>query len=129
MAMANNIIDFDKGIVAKETQVKLSDEKLKSMLSKVYERAVGDMGKKRIRKMHSPLLAISGTLLVALLTSDFRSIGGIDGGIVTIFAWVLCFVCCAAGVIMLAYSAARGTTIDLSARDEAVEDVFNHHIS
>ena len=48
--MSNSIIEqSDPGIVAKETPVRLSDEKLKNMLSRTYERAQKDMSVVKFR--------------------------------------------------------------------------------
>lgn len=128
MKTENNIIDLDdEGIVAKETPVKLSDEKLRGMLSRVYERAVSDMGKMSFRKSYGTFLTISGTLLLALLTSDFRPIAGVSGDCVTLVAWAVLIVCFVIGMALLLYTVKKKASIDTSARDKAVEDVFREH--
>ena len=70
--MLNNIIEqSDPGIVAKETPVRLSDEKLRNMLSRTYERAQKDVRKPKLCKFFGVFLSIAGTLLLSLLTSTF----------------------------------------------------------
>ncbi len=124
--MGSNIIDVDdEGIVAKETQVRLSDEKLRGMLSKIYERALGDLGRMALRKLYGVLLTVFGTLLVALMTSDFHALGKLGAEQVTLIAWVICVASGVVGLGVLIYSAAKKSALDLKARDKAVEDIFS----
>ena len=89
--MPNNIIEqSDPGIVAKETPVRLSDEKLRNMLSRTYERAQKDMSVVKFRKFYSVFLSVAGTLFLSLLTSTFGAVGKISAEAVTVIAWIIC---------------------------------------
>ena len=76
--MANKIINSsDPGIVAKETTVHLSDEKLRGIMSRTYERAQKDADTIKFHKFYSVFLSIAGTLFLSLLTSSFNDLGNI----------------------------------------------------
>ena len=63
--MANKIINSsDPGIVAKETTVHLSDEKLRGIMSRTYERAQKDADTIKFHKFYSVFLSIAGTLFL-----------------------------------------------------------------
>lgn len=63
--MSNSIIEqSDPGIVAKETLIRLSDEKLKNMLSRTYERAQKDMSVVKFRNYYSISLSIHNIRII-----------------------------------------------------------------
>jgi len=128
--MPNNIIEqSDPGIVAKETPVRLSDEKLRSMLSRTYERAQKDLSAPKLRNHYSIFLSIAGTLFLSLLTSTFGPIGSMSAENVTIFAWVICIVSALLGFVLMGMAVSQKTQSDTSARDAAVSEVFNSSFS
>ena len=126
--MANNIIDRTApGIVITETRVTLSDEKLKSALSKTYEQAQKDMSKPKFHKWYSVFLSIAGTLFLTLLTSKFNNIGSISAEILTIVSCVICVVCGLLGFILLGVNVSSKTHSNTEERDNAVNQVFNNY--
>ena len=124
-----NIIDTkDEGIVVKETPIRISDEKLRNALSRVYEEAQKDMSKFHFYNLYSVFLSIASTLFLSLLTSDFHAIGSVTAETVTIGAWVVCIGSGFLGAILACYKVSQKTKNDTSNRDDAVEKVFNQHI-
>lgn len=124
-----NIIDTkDEGIVVKETLISISDEKLRSSLSRTYEEAQKDMSKFHFHNLYSIFFSIASTLFLSLLTSNFHAIGSATAETVTIVAWLICIVSGFLGGILACCKFAEKTKNDTSARDAAVEKVFNQHI-
>lgn len=124
-----NIIDTkDEGIVVKETPIRISDEKLRNALSRVYEEAQKDMSKFHFYNLYSVFLSIASTLFLSLLTSDFHAIGSATAETVTIFAWIACIGSGFLGAILASCKVSQKTKNDTSDRDDAVEKVFNQHI-
>lgn len=123
----NSIIDQnDSGIVVKETSVKISDEKLKNMLSKAYERAQQDANKIVLNKYYGVFLSIAGTLVVTLVTSEFRSLGCFSSGAVTDIVWVICIICALVGFILLWLNVKEKTSYKTNARDQAVDEIMSN---
>ena len=132
MAMASNIDiigTMDEGIVVKETPISISDEKLKNSLSRAYEEAQKDMSKFHFSNLYSVFLSIAGTLFLSLLTSNFNAIGSITSEAVTTGAWVICITSGLLGFILSCHKVSQKTKNDTSNRDNAVEKIFNQHIS
>ena len=128
--MANNIIDrADPGIVITETSVTLSDEKLKSALSKTYEQAQKDMSKPKFHKWYSVFLSIAGTLFLTLLTSQFNDIGAISAEILTNISCVVCVICGVLGFILLGINVSSKIHSNTNDRDNAVNQVFSNYCS
>lgn len=128
--MANKIIDSsDPGLVAKETTIKLSDEKLRGMLSRTYERAQKDTTSPKFYKFYSVFLSIAGTLFLSLLTSSFEPLGNISAEIVTKFAYALCVASAILGFVLMGISVSRKTKNDTNERDAAVNQIFNQYFS
>lgn len=128
--MPTNIIDkSNPGIVMQETQISLSDEKLKAILLKTYEAALKDANAPKYYKSYSILLSIAGTLLITLLTSSFGSLGRISAETVTIIAWIVLFACAVLGFIFLGIAAQRKMSYDTAARDKAISEIFEGHCS
>lgn len=126
--MPNNIIEkSDPGIVAKETPVRLSDEKLRNMLSRTYERAQKDMSAIKFPKFYSVFLSISGTLFLSLITSTFSSVGKINASVVTGIAWGICISSAILGFILMGITVTNKTKSDTLKRDEAVNEVFEKY--
>lgn len=128
--MPNGIIEqSDPGIVAKETPVRISDEKLKNMLSRTYERAQKDMSVVKFRNYYSVFLSIAGTLFLSLLTSTFGAVGNISAECVTKFAWITCIASATLGFVLMGMTVSDKTKNDTSERDQAVSEVFELYFS
>ena len=128
--MPTNIIDKSApGIVMQETQISLSDEKLKSLLLRTYEAALRDANSPKYYKTYSVLLSIAGTLLITLLTSSFSSLGQISADTITVIAWIVFCGCAITGFIFLWIAARKKMSYDTSARDKAISEIFEGHCS
>lgn len=126
--MANKIINSsDPGIVAKETTVHLSDEKLRVIMSRTYERAQKDADTIKFHKFYSVFLSIAGTLFLSLLTSSFNDLGNIKSDTVTIIAWILCGVSAILGFILMGIHVADKTKNHTIERDKAVDEIFKQN--
>ena len=128
--MANKIIDSsDPGIVAKETTVHLSDEKLRGIMSRTYERAQKDAGIVKFHKFYSVFLSIAGTLFLSLLTSTFNDIGPVKAETATIIAWILCGLSALLGFILMGIHVADKTKNHTDERDAAVDELFEKNFA
>ncbi len=125
-----NIIDSSiPAIVIQETPISLSDEKLKSILLKTYEAAIKNANAPKYYKLYGVLLSVSFTLLVALLTSSFKSLWSIDAKCVTNIAWIMCVICGLLGIAFLIIGSRQKMKNDTEERDKAVNDIFDAHFS
>ena len=130
MIMANKIIDStDPGIVVKESTVHLSDEKLKNVLLRTYERAQQYKDTINFHKFYSVFLSIAGTLFLSLLTSDFNAIGPFSAEFVTGFAWLICVVSAILGFVLMAVHFSCKSKNDTVSRDAAVNEIFDHNFT
>ena len=128
--MANKIIDSsDPGIVAKETTVHLSDEKMRSIMSRTYERAQKDAETVKFHKFYSVFLSIAGTLFMSLLTSTFNDIGSVKAATVTTWAWIVCIISALLGFVLLGVHVTDKTKNHTCERDEAVDELFEKAFS
>lgn len=87
------------------------------------------MSKFHFYNLYSVFFSIASTLFLSLLTSNFHAIGSATAETVTIGAWVICIVSAFLGGILACYKVAERTKNDTSARDDAVEKIFNQHIT
>ena len=127
--MEKSIIDSSEhGIVVKETSVYLSDEKLRSVLSRMYERAQKDASSSKLRKFYNVFLSIAGTLFLTLLTADFKSLGTVDAKIIEFVAWGICIGAAGFGFVLMGLTVSWKTRNDTSERDKAVKEVFEQHL-
>ena len=125
----NNIIDnSDAGIVVKETQIRISDEKLTGMLSKAYEAAQRNTNSFRIHDLWGICWSISGTLLLSLLTSDFKTIGEIDSKTVSIIATIILLLFVLAGIILSIWRVRDRSSNNTLERDKAVDDIMDKYL-
>lgn len=123
--MANKIIDStDPGIVAKETTVHLSDEKMRGVMARTYERAREDAESVKFHKFYGVFLSIAGTLFLSLLTSTFNDIGTFKAETITIIAWGMCAVSAVLGFILLGVHVTDKIKNHTNERDEAVDELF-----
>ncbi len=126
--MANNIIDHtDHGIVVKESPIHLSDEKLRNVLLRTYERAQQDAHDIKLHNFYGVFLSVAGTLFLTLLTSSFHALGSICAETVTTIVWIICAVSALAGFILLAAHVSEKIKSDTSKRDKAVDEIFEQH--
>ena len=123
-----NIISSSDYHVVKETSVYISDEKLRTALSRSYEKAQKDMNVFKLRKHYSIFLSVASTLFLSLLTSEFKSMGQIRAQTVTSIAWGICILCAIWGVILLAMHVSDKTQNNTSDRDKAVDEIVRQYI-
>lgn len=123
--MDEMIIDIsDPGIVFKETQITISDEKLNSMLLSAYEAAQKDSNKFKLHSLWGICWSIAGTLLMSLLTSTFNKIGSIEANVVTNWAIALCALFAFLGLLLAIWRINEKSSIDTENRDNAVNKIY-----
>ena len=126
--MAGKIIEHnDSGIVVREVPVKLSDEKLRGMLSCAYEKAQKDMSDKNWYDYYDVAISIAFTLFLTLLVSDFKPICGFTIKEITFGAWVIFVIALGFGVVSAMAMLSHKKSIDTTKRDKAVEEIFKQH--
>lgn len=126
----NKIIDYsDPGIVVTETKITISDEKLSGLLSKAYEAALKDSKKFKIHNLWSVCWSISGTLLMAIITSSFNAIGSIKPETVTNWAIILCACFALVAIVLTVWRVNDKTSSETSERDLAVERIIKQHLT
>lgn len=122
--MKNRIIDPSEAEIVKEKGIYLSDEKLRGMLARSYERAQEDEETFKLYKFYGVFLSIAGTLFLTLLTASFSPIGNLSAKELTIFAWVVCIVCAVLGFILMGVFVSSKKKRDTRTRDDAVDEVY-----
>ena len=128
--MTDKIIDETApGLVVKEFTVRLSDEKLKNVMLRTYERAQKDLGVFKLHKLYSIMLSIASTLLLTLLTSSFNAIGPFTAEEVTKAAWLFFVASAIIGFLMLISHVNDKLKNDTSKRDKAVNEIFNKYFN
>lgn len=126
MVINKDIIDSsDPGVVATEMPIRLSDEKLKAILSSTYERALKDNNQFKLYKHYGVFLSIAGTLFLSLLTSSFRNIGPIDASIILYVAIAVCIATAGLGFVLMAVAVSKKTKSDMDSRDKAIQEMLN----
>ena len=132
--MANNstreksiINQSDACIVLTESKISLSDEKLKGMLLRTYERAEKDTLRPSITKHYGVFLSASGTLILSLLTSSFGDIGMIEAIIVTRIMWVIAVILGLMGMILLFVYSNKKANNSRDSRDKAIDEILKEY--
>lgn len=121
------IIDPDSSHTCKENELSLSDEMLRGMLKRIYERAQKDMNSVGIQRYYSVFLSVAGTLLLSLLTSEFRSVGKISAETLTSIAWFICIGCAISGFVLMGKFISEKLKHDTERRDAAVEEIIKQN--
>lgn len=122
------INDDDAHIIVKETSVHLTDEKIKSILYRTYERAQNDMSVKKWYDYYDCCFSVSGTLFLTLLTASFNKTFGIEPDeLATTAKWML-GMSLLLGIVFLIFKLKEKRQNDMSKRDIAVEEVFSKYI-
>ena len=126
MAKSNkkNIDTITGSIVCTETNIKLTDEKLRGILSKTYETARKDAQKFRIYNHYGVFLSVAFSLIIPLLTSEFQSFGVISADNLSVFCWVVFAISLVSGVVLVIIYASNAATNETSERDKAVESML-----
>lgn len=118
----------DAHIIVKETPVHLTDEKIKSILYRTYERAQSDVSVKKWYDYYDCCFSVAGTLFLTLLTASFNKTFGIEPeGLANIARWML-GISLLAGIVFLIFKLKAKRQSDMSNRDIAVEEVFSKYI-
>lgn len=110
-------------IVCTETEITITNEKLKNTLSGIYETARDDANKKKWYDYFTVGFSIAGTILLALLTATFNDIGSISSHTVTTIAWVIFGISFSYGVVALIaklISISNNTRNEHKERDKAI---------
>lgn len=121
----NNIIDNNSdGIVATETKITISDEKLNSMLSKTYEMATIEANEFKIHSLWSICWSIAGTLFITILTSSFNGIGSIGADTINNWAIGICIFAFLAGLILIIWRLNDKTSTNFTKRNDTVQQIL-----
>lgn len=108
-------------IVCTETEITITNEKLKNTLSDIYETARDDANKKKWYDYFTVGFSIAGTILLALLTATFNDIGSISSHTVTTIAWVIFGIIFSYGVVaLIAKLISNNTRNEHKERDKAI---------
>ena len=127
-AKNNNMFSIDTidgNIVCKETNIQISDEKLKGYLKDAYETARRDGRGFKIYKLYSILLSIASTLFITLLTSDFKDLGRISSSTLSIIGWIIMVFTFIVGVALAIINSSKNGENETTERDEAVNRIIN----
>lgn len=124
-----SIVTSSDSIICTETQIQLSDEKLKGMFSKVYEIARRDASKFRLYNHFGVFLSLGSTLLLTLLTTEFRKFSLIGEGILEKLGWGICICSLMMGVILAITNVSIRHNNENEERDKAISIVINDIIT
>lgn len=114
-----------KNLFCEYTQIKLSDEHLKNILSHVYEKARKDSDCFKVYKYYGVFLSVFLTLFLSLLTSEFRGFLGLSGAVIATCARVLCAGCFIAWIVLSTWNTKNRNSDMNQERDDAVKEALN----
>lgn len=117
---SNSIVTSSNKIICRETSIQLSDEKLKGVLSKVYEAARKDACKFKPYKHYGIFISIAGTLLITLLTTEFKAIGSITATDMKTGAWVLFGISAIIGFALALWNVSKQHVSENEERDKTI---------
>lgn len=120
-----NIDTITGSIVCTETSIKLTDEKLRGILSKVYETARKDAQKFNLHNHYGVFLSVAFSLIIPLLTSEFQTFGIISADILSGVCWFAFVVCLLVGVGLAISYASNAAINETSERDKAIESMMD----
>lgn len=123
-----DIITNEDSLIVKETLVHLSDEKIKTILSKTYEQAQKDMGKKSICDYYGCWFSISATLALTLATATFHDFLFFSANNLTNMAKIFFVLFAIGGIASLLLKLNTKTRTDTTNRDKAIDSVFSTYI-
>lgn len=121
--MANIKID-SRDIVIEDKRLHISDEKIRSSLEKSYEAARIDARKFKFYKAFGIFFSVAFSLLIALLTAEFKALGGISANCMMWIAIVLCSGCFITGVVLVVLYVFHKDKSLFVERDEAVSKLL-----
>ena len=108
-------------LVCRETTIHLSDVKLKTSLSNIYEKAAKDSKKTSFWTFFQIPLSMSGTLFLTSLTSEFKGVWNFSGEEVGKFVGFLAIFLFIFGLYMFAKYLTKKYEDVTELRDNAVE--------
>ena len=126
--MKNRINDPSEAEIVKEKGIYLSDEKLRAMLARSYERAQEDEETFKLYKFYGVFLSIAGTLFLTLLTASFSPIGNLSAKDLTTLAWIVCIICAVLGFILMGIFVSTRKKSNTKTRDHAVNELYAQSI-
>lgn len=126
MAKTNkkNIDTISGSIVCTETSIRLADEKLRGILSRVYETARKDAQKFNLHNHYGVFLSAAFSLIIPLLTSQFQPLGVISAEFLSGVCWFAFAVCLLVGVGLAISYASSAATNETAERDKAIESMM-----
>lgn len=120
----NKIGSSGKPVVVSDTQLQLSDERLRRILGAMYEKGESDGRRSSPWKSCAPYFSIAFTLLLTLMTSDFRSILGMSSETIAKIAILLLLASLAVGIFLLLWTRNARNNHFYEKRDKAVEEAL-----
>ena len=121
----NAIVTSANRIICRETPIQLTDEKMKNTLSQIYEKARKDADKFKLYKYYNVFLSIGSTLLLTLLTADFKTIGKLKGTTITKYGWIAVGLCFLAGIILAIVNVSCHHDKENDERDKAIQNAMS----
>lgn len=121
----NSIVTSSDRIICTETQIQLSDEKLKGMFARVYETARKDANRFRLHNHFGVFLSLGSTLLLTLLTTDFKKFSFIEDGILDKWGWIICIGSLLIGIVLAIINVTVRHNNENEERDKAISNVLN----
>ncbi len=121
----NSIVTSSDRIICTETQIQLSDEKLKGMFAKVYEIARKDANRFRLHNHFGVFLSLGSTMLLSLLTTDFKKFSFIKDGALEKWGWRICVGSLLLGVILAIVNVTVRHNNENEERDKAISNILN----
>ena len=121
----NSIVTSSDKIICTETTIQLSDEKLKAMFSKVYEIARKDANKFHLHNHFGVFLSLGGTLLLSLLTADFKHFSFIEDGVLEKCCWWVSIGAILIGLLLAIVNVSVRHNNENEERDRAIETILS----
>lgn len=119
---SNSITTSADRIICSETTIQLTDEKLKNLLSRIYEKARRDAIRLKVYRYYDVLFSVAFTLVMSLLTANFKSIMNIKADVITRIAQISAAICFVLGLAFCLISVTKRHESETKERDSAVDE-------
>lgn len=125
--------DDSEGIICRDRPVTLSDERLKGLLLRIYERARRDASKFSFFNCYGVLFSFAFALFIALLTANFKDFPLttevlIKGVCIEKIAWIVFCAFCVLGWASFLANRYYKPKNETEERDKAIEDMLKELI-
>lgn len=107
-----------------DNRIEVSLERLRNLMSSLYEKARQDASKIKIYSYYNVFLSVGFTLALTLLTASFNDFFFLSGSTMRTVVIVLCLACIFIGILLAIINISQKNNSLIDERDTAVKDAM-----